>query len=67
MGTKKIICNNCLRELDVGVETLRVEEGVIGTKGNFVPLDKTTFFCGERCLREYYDIGDLPSVPGRIP
>lgn len=67
METKKNICNNCLQELDVGVDVLQVEEGVIGTKGSVVSLDKTTFFCCEECLREYYDLGDLPSLPKRIP
>jgi hypothetical protein len=59
-------CTNCIRQLDVGVDTIRVDEGVIGTK-NFVPLDSTMFFCCERCLRDYFDMGDLPRVPVRIP
>jgi hypothetical protein len=59
-------CANCVRELDVGVDAFRVDEGVIGTK-DFVPLDSTTFFCREKCLRDYFDMGDLPSVPRRIP
>ena len=67
MGTKKNTCNNCRRELDIGVEVLRVEQGVIGTKRNFVSLDHDKLFCCERCLWEYYDLGDLPSLPPRIP
>ena len=66
MEDKKRICTNCLCELDVGRDAIRVEEGVIGTKG-FVPLVKTMFFCGEKCLRDYFDLGNLPSLPGRIP
>jgi len=64
MENKK--CANCTRELDIGVDTLRVDEGVIGTK-DFVPLDSTMFFCCERCLYDYFDMGDLPSVPRKIP
>ena len=59
-------CANCRRDLGVGVDTIRVDEGVIGTK-DFVPLDNTMFFCCERCLRDYFDMGDLPSMPPRIP
>ena len=59
-------CANCIRELDIGVDVLRVDEGVIGMKG-FVPLENTLLFCCERCLRDYFDIGDLPSMPGRFP
>ncbi len=66
MVDKKKICTNCLRELDIGVDAIRVEEGVIGTK-DFVALEKTIFFCSEDCLRNYFDLGDLPSLPPRIP
>lgn len=67
METKKTICKNCHRELDIGVEVLRVEQGVIGTKKNFVNLDNEKLFCSEKCLRDYYDLGDLQSMPPRIP
>ena len=59
-------CANCIRELDVGVDAIRGDEGVIGTK-DFVPLGKTMFFCSERCIRDYFDMSDLPSLPPRIP
>jgi len=64
METKK--CANCRHELDIGVDATKVDEGVIGTK-DFVPLDKTLFFCCEKCLRDYFDISGLPSMPPRIP
>jgi hypothetical protein len=64
MENKK--CTNCIRELDIGVDTLRVDEGVIGTK-DFVPLDSTMFFCCEKCLCDYFDMSDLPSMPRKIP
>jgi hypothetical protein len=67
METKKTTCKNCHRDLDVGVEVLRVEQGVIGTKKNFVNLDNEKLFCCEKCLRDYYDLSDLSSLPPRIP
>ena len=65
METKKN-CANCRRELDVGVDAIKVDEGVIGTKG-FVPLDKVMFFCCEKCFQDYFDMSNLPSMPPRIP
>ena len=65
METKRT-CANCDRELGVGLDATKVDEGVIGTRG-FVPLDKTMFFCCEECIKDYYDLSDLPSVPRRIP
>ena len=62
----KEACANCVRELDVGVDAIRVDEGVMGMKG-FVPLEKTLLFCCEKCLIEYYDLGNLSSMPRRIP
>lgn len=59
-------CANCNRELNLGVDAIRVDEGVIGMKG-FIPLENTMLFCCERCLRDYFDLGDLPSVPNRMP
>ena len=62
----KETCANCVREFDVGVDAIRVDEGVMGMK-SFVPLEKTLLFCCEKCLTEYYDLSDLPSAPRRIP
>jgi len=62
----KKTCANCIRELHIGIDTVRVEEGVMGTKG-FIPLEDALFFCCDRCLRDYFDIDDLPSVPRRMP
>jgi hypothetical protein len=59
-------CANCKQELDIGVDAIRIDEGVIGMK-DFVPLDKTLFFCSEDCISSYFDLGILPSVPKRIP
>jgi hypothetical protein len=65
MENKKT-CASCRRELDIGVDVIKVDEGVIGVKG-FVPLEKMLFFCCERCLRDYFDLSGLPSLPPRIP
>jgi hypothetical protein len=62
----KRVCENCRRELDIGVDATRIEEGVIGMKG-FVPSDKTMFFCSDECVHAYYDLSGLPSIPPRIP
>ena len=59
-------CANCRRELDVGLDAIKVDEGVIGVK-DFVPLEKMLFFCSEKCLMDYFDMSDLPSMPPRIP
>ncbi len=59
-------CANCRRELDVGVDAIKIDEGVIGMK-DFVPLDKTLFFCREECISDYFDVSNLPSVSKRIP
>ena len=59
-------CANCRRDLDIGVDAIKVDEGVIGTK-DFVPLDKPMFFCCDECLSAYYDMSNLPSVPQRMP
>ncbi len=61
-----VIRSYCHRELDLGVDVKRVEEGVIGIRG-FVPLGEAQFFCSEECLRDDFDLSDLPSVPPRIP
>ena len=65
MENKKT-CANCRCELDIGVDVIKVDEGVIGVK-DFVPLEKMQFFCCERCLKDYFDMSDLPSLPRRIP
>ena len=65
MENKKI-CANCTQELDVGVDATRVDRGVIGMK-DFVPLGETLLFCSEKCIEEYFDMGNLQDVPRRIP
>ena len=59
-------CDNCRIELDIGRDAIRVDQGVVGMKG-FVPLEGILFFCCIKCLRDYFDMGDLKSLPPRIP
>ena len=66
MEKEKSSCPNCRRPLEIGVDVICVEEGVIGMKG-FIPLEKPMLFCCEKCLCDYYDLSDLPKVPKRIP
>lgn len=66
MKEQKLTCAHCHRELDPGVDVKRVEEGVIGMRG-FVPLGDAQFFCSDNCLRDDFDLSDLPSMPPRIP
>ncbi len=66
MENEKSTCPNCRRPLDIGVDVICVEEGVIGMKG-FIPLEKPMLFCSEKCLCDYFDLNDLPKVPKRIP
>lgn len=62
----KLKCAQCNRELDVGKDVIRVDDGVMGMKG-FVDLDHTLYFCSEECIKEYFDLSGLSSIPGRIP
>ena len=66
-GDRKIrTCANCRRTLDLGVDVLIVQEGVIGPRG-IVPLTEGLLFCSEACLKDYYDLSDLQEIPRRIP
>ena len=62
METKKS-CVNCGHELDVGVDVIKVDEGVIGMR-DFVPLGKALFFCCEKCIGVKAKVIMLPWVDG---
>jgi len=62
----KFKCENCQRELNIGADAIKIEDGVIGTRG-FIPLKENQYFCCDKCLGEYYGVSDLPSLPPRIP
>lgn len=59
-------CAHCERELDLGVDVLALQKGVIGPRG-FVALDDMELFCCEDCLKAEYTSGDLLKLDRRIP
>jgi hypothetical protein len=61
-STKK--CATCDRSLDLGVEVIRTEIGVMGGQG-FVPLEDPMIFCSDKCADDYFRLED--SFPPRIP
>lgn len=66
MENDKKKCANCTKDINIGSDIIRVEEGVSGLKG-FIPLEKTMLFCCEKCLTDYFDMSNLPSIPRRVP
>ena len=66
MEVIKMHCEECTRELTLGVNALAAQEGVIGPNG-FVDLEDPIYFCAEECLREYFNDVEKPSLPRRIP
>ncbi len=63
---EKLKCVCCGRELALGWDVIQVEEGVIGPRG-LIPLDKELLFCGEKCLRNFFDDSIVEKLPRRIP
>ena len=59
-------CAGCQRELDLGVDAVVFEYGVIGPRG-FVSLGERKFFCNEDCLRRHLNNGDVERLARRIP
>ena len=57
-------CATCARPLDLGVDVIRTQMGVIGGRG-FVPLEEALLFCCDRCAAENFQLDD--SLPPRIP
>ncbi len=64
--TTPIRCAHCHRQLDLGVDTVIFDNGVIGPRG-FVPLGKRKFFCDEDCLEHFVSDEDVVRLPRRIP
>ena len=52
--TKDSRCSYCQRQLNLGVDVWTVLQGVLGPRG-FVPLEEMIYFCGEECLRDYFN------------
>lgn len=65
-GVKPTECAECHTELQLGVNVLGAQEGVVGPRG-FVPLEDMLFFCNEECLKRYFGDADLLKVPRKIP
>ena len=63
---EKYICTACDSEIHLGRDVIRVQEGVMGTKG-FVPLSEELYFCTEECLRKHFDDTELIKFDRRIP
>ncbi len=61
-------CAQCRRELDLGVDVIGIQQGVLGPRG-FVHLDERKLLCGELCLEQYVCNGkpEVNELPRRIP
>ena len=56
---KQVSCEHCRRDLQLGEDVIRVEDGVIGPRG-FIDLGKAMFFCIEDCLKGYCEDVSTP-------
>ena len=59
-------CAHCDRQLDLGVDAVTLETGVIGLRG-FVQLGERKFFCDEDCLEHFVSDEDVVRLPRRVP
>ncbi len=59
-------CTDCRRELDLGVDAIALDYGVIGPRG-FVPLGEKKFFCDENCLQRHVGETEVENLSRRIP
>ena len=59
-------CAHCRRKLDLGVDALRLENGVIGPRG-FVSLSDPKMFCDEGCAEHFFANEEVVRLPRRIP
>ena len=55
----------CKRKLNIGLDVIGVQNGVIGTRG-FIPLEDMILFCNEECLKKYFENNNLNNTQ-RIP
>lgn len=62
----QICCSGCRRVLRVGEDVLSIEEGVLGTRG-LVRLEKVLYFCGGKCVGDYFGNEPIERLPRRIP
>ena len=59
-------CSDCRRELDLGVDAIALDYGVVGPRG-FVPLGEKKFFCDEDCLQRHVGGTEVAHLSRRIP
>lgn len=59
-------CAGCHSLIHVGRDLIRVQEGVLGTRG-FVDLNHELLFCNENCVRDYYADSEVVEMKRRIP
>ena len=61
-------CHNCGKELEEGMNTLKLVEGVMGNDG-LVEIGEAKLFCRETCFEEYCrdPRRRLPQMRKRIP
>ena len=64
--TKPMRCDQCRRNLDLGVDVIKMEKCVVGPRG-IVPLGEVQLFCCEECLACFFHNGSLQDIPPRIP
>ena len=66
-ANSKRLCAECRKPLDLGVDVLTLEPGVIGPRG-VVPLGDAQLFCSEACLRGHLGTGEPPAtLKRRVP
>jgi len=63
-NAKKLICVKCQRHLELGMDVIELQEGVIGPRG-FVPLEDAVLYCSEQCLKDNFN--NSAYTPQRIP
>ncbi len=66
---KKLRCDNCQVNIDLGVDLIKTEKAVSGPRG-IVPLGEILVFCSEGCVSVFFNgtpADDLPEIPRRHP
>ena len=63
-NTKKLICVKCQRDLQLGMDVIQLQEGVIGLRG-FVRLEDAVLYCSEQCVKDNFT--DSMYTPQRVP
>jgi hypothetical protein len=59
-----VICTYCKQPLDIGSNTVGVQQGVLGPQ-RFIPLEEPMLFCSDECVSRAFD--HVPKMPPRVP